>query len=290
MNRRQSRAERQGVDANPVRVCECVATDIKRVRPALERVDRGRDILGSPDFRCDDIEAELAGRCRNLAHLLNGAGKTDIGQDRKSADTRETSRNSSRRLPARSVDWTDRPVTLPPGRAREATKPLPTGSASIVKTMGMTDVACLSTGTAPPTVTMTSTFSRTNSAAISAKRSLRPSAQRNSIATVRPSIQPSSRSRCTNAAIRWPSAEAVLDPNNPMVRSLLGCCARAASGHVRHATEERDDLAPLQLIKLHFNPACQYASRISYWQWSVSGHQRASTDGSTTPASRLRSH
>ena len=37
---------------------------------------------------------------------------------------------------------------------------------------------------AAPAVTMTSTLSRTNSAAISAKRSLRPSAQRYSIATV----------------------------------------------------------------------------------------------------------
>src|SRR5262245_20575787 len=44
-------------------------------------------------------------------------------------------------------------------------------------------------------LTMTSTFSRTNSAAISAARELRPSAQRYSIATVRPSIQPRSRNR-----------------------------------------------------------------------------------------------
>src|SRR5262245_52978222 len=47
----------------------------------------------------------------------------------------------------------------------------------------------------PPTVTITSTLSRTNSAAISPKRSGLPSAQRYSIARVRPSIQPSSRSR-----------------------------------------------------------------------------------------------
>ena len=68
----------------------------------------------------------------------------------------------------------------------------------------MTDVACFAAMTgAVPDVTMTSTLSRTNSAAISAKRSLRPSAQRYSIAMVRPSIQPSSRSRCTKAAIHW---------------------------------------------------------------------------------------
>jgi hypothetical protein len=33
-------------------------------------------------------------------------------------------------------------VTLPPGRAKLSTKPLPTGSPAIAKTMGMTAVAC----------------------------------------------------------------------------------------------------------------------------------------------------
>src|SRR3954453_18285918 len=62
----------------------------------------------------------------------------------------------------------DKPVMLPPGRASDATRPLPTGSESIVKTMGMIDVACLNAGTAVPNVTMTSTLSRMNSTAISA--------------------------------------------------------------------------------------------------------------------------
>ena len=84
-------------------------------------------------------------------------------------------------------------------------------------------------------VTMTSTLSRTNSAAISAKRSVRPSAQRYSIATVRPSIQPSSRSRCTKAAVHWPQAEAVAAAQKPDGRQLAVCCARAASGHAAAA-------------------------------------------------------
>src|SRR5215472_7457477 len=70
----------------------------------------------------------------------------------------------------------------------------------MVKTIGITDVACLNAGTAVPNVTMTSTLSRTNSVAISAYRSMRFSAQRCSIATVRPSIQPSSRSLSKSAA------------------------------------------------------------------------------------------
>src|SRR5262245_45483394 len=82
-----------------------------------------------------------------------------------------------------------------------------------------------------PDVTMTSTFNRTNSAAISAARELCPSAQRYSIATVRPSTQPRSCSRCRKAATHWPIAEGVLEPKNPMVGSFPGCCARAVSGH-----------------------------------------------------------
>jgi hypothetical protein len=57
------------------------------------------------------------------------------------------------------------------------------------KTIGMTDVACFAAGVAVPDVTMISTLSRTNSDAISAKRSLCPSAQRNSMTTV-PVMQP----------------------------------------------------------------------------------------------------
>jgi hypothetical protein len=81
-----------------------------------------------------------------------------------------------------------------------------------------------------PCVTMTSILSRTNSAAISAKRSVRPSAQRYSIVTVRPSIQPSSRSRCTKASVHSLWTEPVFAPRNP-ITGIADCCARAASGH-----------------------------------------------------------
>ena len=95
-----------------------------------------------------------------------------------------------------SVPCPDSPVTLPPGRAKLSTKPVPTGSPATAKTIGMTDVACLAATIAEfPDVTMTSTLRRTYSAAISAKRSSSPSAHRYSIATFRPSVQPSSRSR-----------------------------------------------------------------------------------------------
>jgi hypothetical protein len=37
-----------------------------------------------------------------------------------------------------------KPVTLPPGRAQLATKPLPTGSATFAKMMGIVRVSCSS--------------------------------------------------------------------------------------------------------------------------------------------------
>ena len=141
------------------------------------------------------------------------------------------SRKISSRLTARSVERVDSPVTLPPGRASEATMPVLTGSAATGKTIGMTAVAFFAARTCSvPPANMRSTLSRTNSAAISAARSLRPSAQRYSIATVRPSIHPSSRSRFKNAASLWLSITGVLCPKNPMVGSFGGCCAPAASG------------------------------------------------------------
>jgi hypothetical protein len=78
-----------------------------------------------------------------------------------------TSRKSSIRLAARSPVWFDRPVTLPPGLARLATRPVPTGSPAVAKTIGMTNVACFAARTGGvECVTMTSTLSRTNSAAM----------------------------------------------------------------------------------------------------------------------------
>jgi hypothetical protein len=71
-------------------------------------------------------------------------------------------------LPASSRDCCDNPVTLPPGRARLAIQPVPTGSLASANTMGIVDVVRFTSASAAPDVTMTSTLRRTNSAAISA--------------------------------------------------------------------------------------------------------------------------
>ena len=57
------------------------------------------------------------------------------------------------------------PVTLPPGRARLATKPAPTGSVELVITIGMVLVVFFAAnGVGPPEATIRSTFRLTNSA------------------------------------------------------------------------------------------------------------------------------
>src|SRR5262249_35643043 len=129
-NRWQSCAHRQNVDANPVGVNERVASNIKCIGAALERLDGGHDVLPSPDFQGRGFEAQRA--------AISGV-------------------------------CSDRPVTLLPGRARLATRPLPTGSPASAKTIGMTDVAFFAAMTgAVAYVTMTATLSWTNSTAISA--------------------------------------------------------------------------------------------------------------------------
>jgi hypothetical protein len=75
---------------------------------------------------------------------------------------------------------------------------------------------------------------RTRSAAISGSRSSWPSAQRNSIATLRPSTKP-------DCARPWrnPSSILALRSGEPVCRKpitgIATCCARAASGHAAAA-------------------------------------------------------
>ena len=92
-------------------------------------------------------------------------------------------------------------------------------------------LACFAALTAAlPLVTITSTFNRTKSRAFSTNRSLLPSAQRYSIATVRPSIHPCSRIRWTNAAVQVLWADCDSEPRNPTT-GIAGSCARTPSGH-----------------------------------------------------------
>ena len=140
---------------------------------------------------------------------------------------------------------------MPPGRAREAISPVPTGSPAVAKTIGMVEVARLAANAiGVPDVAITSTLSWTNSAAISAERSARPSAQRYAIAILRPSPQPSSPSLCTKAAVRLALGGCRISAKNPIVGKFAECCAHAPSGQRCRAAEQRDELAALSFDHL----------------------------------------
>jgi hypothetical protein len=119
---------------------------------------------------------------------------------------------------------------FPPGRARLATRPLPTGSPALAKTIGIVVVACLAaSGARVPAATITSTLRRTNSAASSGRRSSRFSACLSSRTMLLPSIQPNSRSASTKADRSSGVAKPAL--KRAILNTFSGCCARAASGH-----------------------------------------------------------
>ena len=111
--------------------------------------------------------------------------------------------------PARS-DESDTPVTLPPGRARLGDEPdLDRIADSDAITIGIVVVARLAASAAGvPSATMTSTLSRTNSAARSGSRSYCPSAYRYSIDDVlgprRSRARAGRRGRPRRRARRWP--------------------------------------------------------------------------------------
>jgi hypothetical protein len=60
-----------------------------------------------------------------LAHFQRGGGIAHIGHDRQRPRPGTTSRKNFSFLPPVSDIWFARPVTLPPGRARLATSPVP---------------------------------------------------------------------------------------------------------------------------------------------------------------------
>src|SRR5262249_40456962 len=125
---------------------------------------------GSPDFKRDDFDADGVRCSLDLAYLARGVGIADIAQIANRRRPGMISRKSWSFLPAVSGAWLDSPVTLPPGRARLATIPLRTGSPAVANTIGISDVACFAArGGGVLCVTITSTLSRTNSFAISAR-------------------------------------------------------------------------------------------------------------------------
>jgi hypothetical protein len=141
------------------------------------------------------------------------------------------------------------PVILPPGRAKVWTKPLLTGSTTVTNTIGTVRVACIRKPTvALPVVTITSGAGVTNSATNLRMRSASPAAQRVSIRTLLPSVQPNCASkerRVAGLTFRIVRGRGVqhADPSHPV--GLL----RARRERPRsRAAEQRDEFAPSHSI------------------------------------------
>src|SRR5262249_16257977 len=106
-------------------------------------------------------------------HDLNGAELTipEATVGSRSTTTRVTpgaiSLSSSNHFPLMLYSKTVNPVALPPGCARLATKPAPTGSTTVTNTIGTLRVACCNAATdaVPDAATRTSGASATSSAA-----------------------------------------------------------------------------------------------------------------------------
>jgi hypothetical protein len=104
-------------------------------------VKRGREIAGAPDVPDHQTHAHSAGSLFQLPHLgLLQSGPQDT-RARERVRLSVASFSSSRRFAARPEAMNVNPVTLPPGRARLATSPVPTGSPSGNMTMGIVRVA-----------------------------------------------------------------------------------------------------------------------------------------------------
>ncbi len=176
------------------------------------------------------IEAALLTPLRRVPSLLTlvrGSGLVEVPKTATRESLGTISFRSSSRFPLSSGARVDNPVIFPPGRARLATKPVPTGSLSCTMTMGIVEVASLAERVVVrPAETMMSTLRRTSSAASAGRRSSFPSAYRYSMTMFFPSTYPSSRRPWRKASTRAGLMEGEVAFRYPIrrdFRNLLRC-------------------------------------------------------------------
>src|SRR5262249_15134117 len=121
---REPRTRRKCEYACAVGGNEPIDHHVKRVGLTLECFEGGRDIFCFPNFKFDHFDTELAGGGLNLAHFQDSA-KSTFARIAKRRNPATISCRISSLPPARSTPWFDRPVTLPPGRDKLATRPPP---------------------------------------------------------------------------------------------------------------------------------------------------------------------
>src|SRR5215831_8624749 len=158
---------------------------------------------------------QVANRGCNRLHCEGGSGgfegikpkfgiccRCRVEHYRDPGNTRCNLLSRSSHLPPSASSLAVKPVTLPPGRGKLADKPLPTGSATVAKTIGMVRVCCSSA----VVVGVVCERIRSGCSATSSFANCRIKfasagvAQRVSIRTLRLSVHPSFWSPSRNAA------------------------------------------------------------------------------------------
>jgi hypothetical protein len=85
MHHRQSRRQSQPIEANRIRVHERIGTDIERFHAAGDLFDRWRNLLGTSEFRADDIETQRVSCCLHCLQLRGDGWIGEIAGDRQPA-------------------------------------------------------------------------------------------------------------------------------------------------------------------------------------------------------------
>ena len=155
-----------------------------------------------------------------------------------------------------------KPVTLPPGRDRLATKPLPTGSETFAKMMGMVRVCCsINAVMGVFCVRMRSGCSPTSSFANRCIKSASAAAQRASIRMLRPSVHPSVWSPSLERreiGLSFPVVHSIphqhADAPHPL--ALLRVCGERPR---ECSTAERGYKLPPSDVDCHFTPRWGHA-------------------------------
>ena len=85
MHDRQSRRQSQRIDVNRVGMHERVGADVKRLCAAGDLFDRRRNILGTSEFRADDVETQRVSCCLHCLELWGDGWIGEVAGDREPA-------------------------------------------------------------------------------------------------------------------------------------------------------------------------------------------------------------
>jgi len=123
------------------------------------------------------LDAQRPGLHVRLPHMRAWAGLAGFPEDGHAGDGGKHVLEELQLFPGEFGGQGDQSGDVAPGRARLATRPLPTGSPTPAMTMGIVVVACLRASAAGVATTIrTSTLRRTSSAARAGSRSYCPAA------------------------------------------------------------------------------------------------------------------